>query len=406
MSSGAAKAMKIMAAGIRRIASNISIPRRRLIRRRSTESSGSASPPASQTRKSVGAGQKRKRQSLNESSRSKRRAITSASSAASPQVARRPCPGEAEEAAAAVGSFPLAALAAGPYLGIAAFLDSKSLCSADAACRLLRGLNNLQTGPWQTFGERSYYGLELDIPGGFQSFEKVRVPGSSDSESWKARCAYFRTSVPHFSSPFSGHQIKRVDTPDEVAYCRTRLRTDLLAVQPDRGVYVEVDVFTNADNLSLAVVDFEGGGRSSVTFSPETGAVLRERKVREQPRAIEGTYIHLLSSAAQGRRFEGTMGLYLKGGHIAFFRRWAVGSPGAGERKLGNWETTGFCTDLKWAQGPRLSLCLAFRDSGSYKVEISQVSSDPPFTPKPHKDAYQDSKWSLLYGDDDHPLAI
>ena len=64
------------------------------------------------------------------------------------------------------------------------------------------------------------------------------------------------------------------------------------------------------DNLSLAVVDFESGGRSSVrfdwqisrqsvhfpqccmsrlslkrrTFSPDTGAVIREKKLRESPR--------------------------------------------------------------------------------------------------------------------------
>merc|ERR1712004_877589 len=97
------------------------------------------------------------------------------------------------------------------------------------------------------------------------------------------------------------------------------------------------------------------GGRSSVTFSPETGAVLLESKVQESPRAIEGTYLHLLPQAPPQTRFEGSMGLYLRDGHLAFFRRWV--SSGDGQAP---WETTGFCTNMRWAQGPRLSICLAF----------------------------------------------
>jgi hypothetical protein len=167
--------------------------------------------------------------------------------------------------------------------------------------------------------------------------------------------------------------------------------------------------------------------------------VLRERKVRESPRAIEGTYIHLLPAAPPGHRFEGVMGLYLRNGHLAFFRRWFV-SPSAAtapeegaaameeDRAEGasasgasaepaqalanpsvvepNWETTGFCTDLRWASGQRLSLCLAFRDDGQYNVRITRVGRNPPISPVKSEAAYQDSKWNHLYGDDDHPLAI
>eukprot|EP00439_Symbiodinium_sp_Y106_P044670 s2214_g5.t1 len=231
------------------------------------------------------------------------------------------------------------------------------------------------------------------------------------AENWKARCEKFRRITPTFSPPFSGSEIAKVDSPDEVAYCRCRLRSDILKEKPEIGIYVEVEVSANADNLSLAVVDFENGGRSSVTFSPETGAVLRERKVRESPRAIEGTYIHLLPPAPPGRKFEGAMGLYLQGGQLAFFRRWRVALDNASHMAATpnadmQWETTGFCTDLKWAQGPRLSLCLAFRDSGAYRALITQVNNTPPIQPSLSADAYKESKWSLLYGDDDHPLAI
>lgn len=327
----------------------------------------------------------------------------------------RRCQAEAAAAASAgAGSLPLAALAGGPYFTVASWLDAADLCRADAACRLLLALNGLPAGPWHAAGDRAYFGMELDVGGGFLAFDQdpsLRPRSSSAASSssflglasWKARCRLFYREAPTFSPPFSGSEIVNVEHPDEVAYCRCRLRADLLAGRQP-GVYVEVEVLANADNLSLAVVDFEGGGRSSVTFSPETGAVLRERKVRESPRAIEGTYIHLLPAAPPGRRFEGAMGLYLAGGHLAFFRRWAGEGGAANEEEP--WETTGFCTDLRWAQGPRLSMCLAFRDDGAYRVRVARVGRTPPSQPAPSGEAYQEEKWSLLYGDDDHPLAI
>jgi hypothetical protein len=285
--------------------------------------------------------------------------------------------------------------------------------------------------------------MELDVGGGFLPFEgekSLKARTELCRQNWKGRYKLFYTEAPTFSAPFNGREITAVEHPDEVAYCRCRLRTDLLSARSDRGIYVEVEIRANADNLSLAVVDFEGGGRSSVTFSPETGAVLRERKVRESPRAIEGTYIHLLPAAPPGHRFEGVMGLYLRNGHLAFFRRWFVHpgasalttaddvvagdaadrgvavdiasavSPGsqssAAQVAEPSWETTGFCTDLRWAQGQRLSLCLAFRDDGQYNVRIARVGRTPPVVPHRSDAAYQDEKWNHLYGDDDHPLAI
>lgn len=346
-----------------------------------------------------GGGAKRRRLSFPRSLTGKRRAANTAT----PQVGRRPLPVELATAAASDGALPLATLAGGPYLTIASYLTAADLCRADAACRLMHGQNSLPSGPWHFVGEREYFGMELDEHSNFVHFSQVRnllpLPVG-----WKERCAFFSRHIPSFSRPFTGPEICNVENPDEVAYCRCRIRTDLLRLQPELGIYVEVDVRSNADNLSLAVVDFEGGGRSSVTFSPETGAVLRERKVREAPRAIEGTYIHLLSSAPAGKRFEGVMGLYLSGdGHLAFFRRW---SQTTSNSRPPVWETTGLCTDLSWAQGPRLSLCLAFRDSGKYHVRISKVAREPPVIPRKREEAYQDDKWSMLYGDDEHPLAI
>lgn len=387
---------------------------------------------------SSGQGSKRRRFSIpGASCGSKRRAT----GAATPQVRRVSEEVQAAAAVAAVAPLPFSVFADGPYLVVASWLDAKDLARTDAACRLLRSLNAQPFGPWQSVGDAAFFGMELDMGGGFLPFEgdsSSKTLSKRSQKNWKNHYKLFHTEAPTFSHPFSGNEIKLVEHPDEVAYCRCRLRTDQLDARDDRGVYVEVEIRANADNLSLAVVDFEGGGRSSVTFSPETGAVLRERKVRESPRAIEGTYIHLLPAAPPGHRFEGVMGLYLRNGHLAFFRRWFVApaverSPREGDEAAEDgeegvnasaaaaepaapvasvdgaeppWETTGFCTDLKWASGQRLSLCLAFRDDGQYNVHIARVSRNPPIMPAKSDAAYQDGKWNHLYGDDDHPLAI
>jgi hypothetical protein len=227
--------------------------------------------------------------------------------------------------------------------------------------------------------------MELERDGVFE-LERGRKHARVD---WKGRYARFRTEVPAFRPPF-GTAIGTVMNPDEVAYSRCRLRTDLLTESMEHGVYIEVEVLTNPDNLSLAVVDFEAaGGRSSVTFSPDTGAVIRERKVREAPRKVEGAYIQPLSTTPAGSRFEGSIALYLHRGHLAFFRRCAR------ESELGPWESTGFISDLTWAEGKRITPCLAFRDEGDYQVRVARVGSEPPLSPERTSVAYDES-WSGL----------
>jgi len=208
---------------------------------------------------------------------------------------------------------------------------------------------------------------------------------------WKGRFRRFRAEVATFVAPFGGSTITGVAKPDEVAYFRSRLCTDEAHTNSPHGVYLEVDVQENPDNLSLALVDFEAGGCSSVTFSPDTGAVIRERKVREVPRKVEGAYIQSLPSVPPGRRFKGRIGLYLHRGRLSFYRRCASdmftpnadGTIDAADASwIGNslqqspetpgevaWESTGFISDISWAEG-RLTPCLAFRDEGSYQVQI------------------------------------
>ncbi|CAK0894040.1 unnamed protein product [Prorocentrum cordatum] len=226
------------------------------------------------------------------------------------QAAARPlCAGAVfrqprQSAAAAVvadsgdGRPTLAELAEGPYFVLALLLDGSTLCCADATCRLLRQLNRARIGPWRALGARAFHGLELEREGTFEqpaaAFPELERGGDGSCASgrklaridWKGRYHHFRVDVPTFCAPFAGPEITTVAHPDEVAYFRCRLCTDVLGEASDRGVYLEVEVLSNPDNLSMAVVDFEAGGCSSVTFSPDTGAVIRERKVREAPRKV------------------------------------------------------------------------------------------------------------------------
>jgi hypothetical protein len=180
------------------------------------------------------------------------------------------------------------------------------------------------------------------------------------------------------------------------------LRADVLTKGSGIGVYIEIEVLTNPDNLSLAVVDFEAGGHSSVTFSPDTGAVIRERKVQEVPRKVEGAYIQPLAAMLPGRRFEGSVGLYLYAGHLAFLRRCTSDAAG---QEPGTWESTGFVTDLSWAEGRCLTPCLAFRDEGTYNVKIVTVDSAPPLPLEHAPNSYDEARWSGLDWEAEAPAA-
>jgi hypothetical protein len=243
-------------------------------------------------------------------------------------------------------------------------------------------MNRSHIGPWRAHGSRSFQGLELERHGTFEQPAQGSSKGRGKAVriDWKDRLRLFRKEVPLFCAPFDGAEITTAVRPDEVAYFQCRLRTDMLESNT-QGVYLEVEVVQNPDNLSMAVVDFEAGGCSSVTFSPNTGAVIRERKVREAPRKVEGAYVQPLSMVPSGRRFHGLMGLYLRGSRLAFYRRCdpAMGEEGYGQP--GQWETTGFISDLTWAEGRRLTPCLALRDAGPYRVRIVRVCTEPPHLP-------------------------
>lgn len=292
----------------------------------------------------------------------------------------------------------------GPYLLVASCLDAATLCCADAACRPLRDLHRGNGGAWRGLGASAFLGLELESEGMFLPVEPG-LPAKVNRIDWKGRYARFLAEICAFREPFGSTEITQVDQADEIAYGRCRLCTDVLSAEPSRGVYIEVEVLSNPDNVSLAVVNFDAGGCSSVTFSPDTGAVIRERKVCEEPRKVQGAYIQPLTTITHGQGFEGSMGLYLHGGQLAFFRRHLVAGADGEEPELGPWESTGFITDLAWAEGKQLTPCLAFRDEGGYRVRTSRVGSEPPLLPERATMAYSESSWSDLNWDADQELA-
>merc|ERR1719498_528872 len=81
------------------------------------------------------------------------------------------------------------------------------------------------------------------------------------------------------------------------------------------------------------------------------------------------------------------MGFYLHRGRLSFFRRCMRGltepqhhssSTAASDDETEPWETTGAISDLSWAEGRRLTPCLAFRDECAYRVRVVCVGSQPP----------------------------
>jgi len=72
----------------------------------------------------------------------------------------------------------------------------------------------------------------------------------------------------------------------------------------------------------------------------------------ESPRRVKGAYIQPLQPKLD--RFQGKMGVYVRNGHIAFFRKYQRKDS---EAEDDPWESTGFVIDLsgvRWQQADTL----------------------------------------------------
>ena len=185
----------------------------------------------------------------------------------------------------------------GVYASITDYLEIDDLLSLELTNKACRELNaNLNI--WQALGRDVFKGIEIleETFDGFATENSERYR-QGDSAFWKHRLHDWRIRVLQFGGEpaqalVNQNQFRQAD---EVCYLRCRIRaTDM---QPGRGIFIDVQVTNNADNLSIAVVDFDEGGKSSVTFSPDTGAVIKETKVQESPRRVQGWYKHFFISA-------------------------------------------------------------------------------------------------------------
>lgn len=314
----------------------------------------------------------------------------------------------------------------GPFASICCILDAADLCRLDASSRQLRALvgrleiwkhygiqrfshmtlcdapfqeptlhmNELARvvekrrlmwctptlSRWKSVAKESFAGLRGRRP--IPSPQAHRDRTRHTTIDWKSRCRYFVMNECAFREPFVGSRVTYLSVPDEVAYLKANLVNGA-------GVYCEVDVKLNADNLSLSVVDFDVGGKSSVTFSPDTGTVIKETKVQESPRIVKGFFTQSLPQTTS--RFHGRIGLYIKDGMLAFFRK--------GPLEADPWLTTNFCTSsdvlMNGSQEAfSITPCLAFRDQGKYDVSVVKVCRTPPIAPVKVAMRWKEVNWA------------
>lgn len=286
---------------------------------------------------------------------------------------------------------------------VATWLDTESLKTLDVTSKTIRELNRGPRGPWCAVGADEFSGFELEGEGRFDH-PPIRLsallasrPPHACYVDWKQRYMHFKSLLPNFKTPFGGRQILGVGESDAIAYLRCRLCTEKLSLGSQLTAYLEVQVDENPDNVSFCIVDFDSGGCSSLTFSPDTGAVIRERKVRDSPPGVEGAYIQPLGITTPGQGFEGNVGLFVREGELAFFRKRRFrASEERGGVEEGPWETTGFVTDWSWADGAQVTPCLAFRNKGHYKVRVVRFGGSPPIVPSRNPFAYDERNWSRL----------
>ena len=168
----------------------------------------------------------------------------------------------------------------------------------DSTAKFLLDLNRFKgnTGdlaPWYSRGMQRFHGLEIqgdifDTPASSSTDEPINF--KRRYWEWNRKALKFEKNCPAAKSYQEGQEIE-LTTADHVAYFNASIRLDHAK---EKAVFMEINVNVNADNLSLAVVDFDAGGRSSVTFSPDTGAVIKEQKIQERPRKVKGWYVQPL----------------------------------------------------------------------------------------------------------------
>eukprot|EP00930_Biecheleria_cincta_P085828 TRINITY_DN75196_c0_g1_i1.p1 TRINITY_DN75196_c0_g1~~TRINITY_DN75196_c0_g1_i1.p1 ORF type:complete len:476 (+),score=62.26 TRINITY_DN75196_c0_g1_i1:227-1654(+) len=293
----------------------------------------------------------------------------------------------------------LAQTGPGLYTWLWLWCGQAPLCVLDRSCRLLCALNDSDIGPWRMLGRCVFGGLEH----GLGNFDSDAVLG------WRSRYQMFRAQCSRFSSFLerNGQRTKIITSPNESSwgrlaastslqrrihanevidlgfdFCRERMET------VSTGVYLEIEVLQNPDNLGLSLVLVGHSPLNSLTFCPEFGYV--DLEWRTGPHQCQGFRILVLPyipGAELGERFLGRLGVFLRSDSVAFYRR-------SSSAMSGQWETSGFFSfaDCGWNSEHKVRACIAFRDEGTYSIRQTRLSWHPPISVET-KEAPSCSTW-------------
>ena len=280
------------------------------------------------------------------------------------------------------GKSPLDDLPVEIFCLLATFVGFLDLCALESISRSIYNSVRL-SGTWRTLAEK-----DLGI------FESRNHPICCEKRLYFQKLA----SVKAFRKPFNDRRVNLVPLSDDVAYCNAIVSLyRLKALPPGQGFYIEFAVKDISDNLSVSLVDFDGNGNSSLTFSPDTGAVICETKAPGEP--LSGNYACVLPGAPHfGKKNEGLLAIFISNtGEIMFLRN----SDDA-------WASTGYVCGTDWVQGGLATPCIAFRRPGKYDVKINCALTTPK-PPHVEKSVSQSSeiiwkplRWILRDGETDN----
>eukprot|EP00928_Gymnodinium_smaydae_P051898 TRINITY_DN3558_c0_g1_i2.p1 TRINITY_DN3558_c0_g1~~TRINITY_DN3558_c0_g1_i2.p1 ORF type:complete len:533 (-),score=46.87 TRINITY_DN3558_c0_g1_i2:533-2131(-) len=147
--------------------------------------------------------------------------------------------------------------------------DIYTLCQLDMTCSRMGSFSSL----WRLRGIYDFYGLELEGEGSFDSFELLEKIGD-----WRSRYRLFYSVLPAFGVPYHTTRLRCTKDELEFAWCRVQVRPDLMASDPNQGVFIVFDVIENPDmHLALLLAGTSGVETDNefIRFVPESGFVLR-----------------------------------------------------------------------------------------------------------------------------------
>ena len=229
---------------------------------------------------------------------------------------------------------------------------------------------------WRTVSES-----EFEIFLGLETREK-----ESDQKSYLVNLQ----TVHSFRAPFNHRRLHSVPLSDDVAYCNAKICVEKLKLlPPGHGFYIEFAIYNVSDNLSISLVDFDGNGNSSLTFSPDTGAVICETK--GPGRRLSGNYACVLPGVPYfGKKHQGLLAIFVSRDGKIMFMRYAHG-----------WDSTGYVSNCDWVQGGVITPCIAFRKPGKYDVTVNcaKVTEEPPHVTstqhKPESVEWKPLRWIM-----------